>query len=236
MLYAQVMAGGLGKRMGNTERPKQFLTLAGKPIVIHTIEKFTLSSEFKAIIVSTHPQWLQYMQDIVNKYISDSRVVVIDGGAERNDTVINAINYIESNFGVQPDDVLMMHDAVRPFITRTIIKDNIEAANTYKAVDTVIAATDTIVKAENEKVSEIPVRELMYQGQTPQTVNISEFKKIFNELSEDQKNILSDSAKVMLLGGHDVGIVKGAVGNFKITTPYDLKIAEIIAQESIDVQ
>lgn len=217
MLYAQVMAGGLGKIMGNTERPKQFLTLAGKPIVIHTIEKFTLSSEFKAIIVSTHPQWLQYMQDIVNKYISDSRVIVIDGGAERN-------------------DILMMHDAVRPFITRTIIKDNIEASNTYKAVDTVIAATDTIVKAENDKVSEIPVRELMYQGQTPQTVNISEFKKIFNELSEDQKSFLSDSAKVMLLGGHEVGIVKGAVGNFKITTPYDLKIAEIIAQENIDVQ
>ncbi|MFK8254823.1 IspD/TarI family cytidylyltransferase [Leuconostoc mesenteroides] len=236
MLYAQVMAGGLGKRMGNTERPKQFLEVADKPIVIHTIEKFTLSSEFEAIIVSTHPQWLQYMQDIVSRYISDSRVHVIDGGQERNDTVINAINFIESKFGIGQDDVLVMHDAVRPFVTRQIIKNNIDASRKYKAVDTVIGATDTIVKAEDGKISEIPVRSLMYQGQTPQTVNISEFKKIFVGLSEDQKNILSDSAKVMLLGGHEVGIVDGAVGNFKITTPYDLKIAEIIAQENIDVQ
>ena len=103
-------------------------------------------------------------------------------------------------------------------------------------MDTVIGATDTIVKAEDGKVTEIPVREVMYQGQTPQTVNISEFKKIFTDLSDEQKNILSDSAKVMLLGGHEVGIVDGAIGNFKITTPYDLKIAEIIAQENIDVQ
>lgn len=230
------MAGGLGKRMGNTERPKQFLLLAGKPIVIHTIEKFTLSQEFKKIIVSTHPQWLQYMKDIVAKYIVDPRVVVIDGGEERNDTVINAINFIEENDGVHADDVLMMHDAVRPFVTRQIIKNNIEAAQKYQAVDTVIGATDTIVKAEDGKVTEIPVREVMYQGQTPQTVNISEFKKIFTDLSDEQKNILSDSAKVMLLGGHEVGIVDGAIGNFKITTPYDLKIAEIIAQENIDVQ
>lgn len=236
MLYAQVMAGGLGTRMGNTERPKQFLELAGKPIVIHTIEKFILSNEFKAIVVSTHPQWLQYMKDIIKKYISDSRVYVIDGGEERNDTVINAINFIESTFGLANDDVLMMHDAVRPFITRQIIKNNIDASKKFKAIDTVIGATDTIVRAEDGKVSEIPVRNLMYQGQTPQTVNISEFKKIFSDLSNEQKNILSDSAKVMLLGGHEVGIVEGAVGNFKITTPYDLKIAEIIAQENIDVQ
>ena len=236
MIYAQVMAGGIGSRMGHTERPKQFLNLADKPIIIHTLEKFSLIAEFDKIIVSIHPKWMQYAKDLIAKYIDDQRIVVIEGGAERNDTVMGAINYIKDNFGLNADDVLVMHDAVRPFISRRIIMDNIEAAKVYKAVDTVIGATDTIVRAKDGMITDIPVRDEMYQGQTPQTVNITAFETQYNNMTEEERNILSDSAKVMLLAGHKVGIVAGDESNTKVTRPYDLRIANIIARENLDVQ
>lgn len=236
MIYAQVMAGGIGSRMGHTERPKQFLELAGKPIIIHTLEKFSLIPDFDKIIVSIHPKWIQYARDLFKKYLDDDRIVIIEGGAERNDTVMGAINYIEKNFGVTNEDILVMHDAVRPFVSRRIIADNIEAASTYKAVDTVIPATDTIVRAENDVVTEIPVRDLMYQGQTPQTVNIVAFSKYYDQMTEEDRKILSDSAKVMLLAGYEVAIVNGDESNIKVTRPYDLRIANILAKEGIDAQ
>lgn len=236
MIYAQVMAGGIGSRMGHTELPKQFLNLADKPIIIHTLEKFSLASEFDKIIVSVHPQWMQYARDLFAKYLDDERIVVIPGGAERNDTVMGAINYVEETFGLNEDDVLVMHDAVRPFISRRILKDNIEAATKYTAVDTVIGATDTIVRAIDGEIVEIPVRDEMYQGQTPQTVNIKAFQHQYNQMTDEERIILSDSIKVMLLAGHKVGIVEGDESNIKITRPYDLRIANIIAQENLDVK
>lgn len=235
MIYAQVMAGGIGSRMGHTERPKQFLDLAGRPIIIHTLEKFALIPDFKKIVVSIHPQWVQYGKDLIAQYIDDDRIVVIEGGAERNDTVMGAINYIHDQFGANEDDILVMHDAVRPFVTRHIIMENIRLAESYKAVDTAIGATDTIVKVENDEVSEIPVRSFMYQGQTPQTVNIPAFEAQYEHMTDEERRALSDSAKVMLLAGHKVGIVDGDESNMKITRPYDLRLANAIAKEDDDV-
>lgn len=236
MIYAQIMAGGIGSRMGHTERPKQFLTLANKPVIIHTLEKFSLIPDFEKIIVSIHPKWVQYAKDLIANTIKDPRIIVIEGGAERNDTVMKAIQYVSENFGITNDDVLVMHDAVRPFVTRRIIMDNINTSKKFKAVDTVVPATDTIVRAKDGMITEIPVRDQMYQGQTPQTINIMAFSDFYGQMTDGQRKTLSDSAKVMLLAGHEVGVVLGEESNIKITRPYDLHISDIIARENLDVQ
>lgn len=236
MIYAQIMAGGIGSRMGHTERPKQFLNLAEKPIIIHTLEKFSLIPDFEKIIVSIHPKWVQYAKDLIASTIKDPRIVVIEGGAERNDTVMKAIQYISENCETSDEDVLVMHDAVRPFVTRRIIMDNIAKSKEYAAVDTVVSATDTIVRAKEGIITDIPVRDEMYQGQTPQTINILAFSNFYKKMSEEQRQTLSDSAKVMLLAGYKVGIVQGEESNMKITRPYDLRISDIIARENMDVQ
>lgn len=229
MIYAQIMAGGTGKRMGNTPLPKQFLSLGDKPVIVHTVEKFILSDRFDLIFVSTPEAWLDYTAEIFEKYnVSDSRLRIIAGGAERNDTLMNAIKYIKENNGLNQDDVILVHDAVRPFITKRIIDDNLDAMETYKAVDTVVPAFDTIVRANEGEILEIPIRDEMYQGQTPQTFNIQVFLDSYGKLTEEEKAILSDSAKIVLLAGEKVGIVQGEVSNMKITTPYDLKIANAI--------
>ncbi|MDU5682189.1 MAG: D-ribitol-5-phosphate cytidylyltransferase, partial [Peptostreptococcus sp.] len=174
MKYAGILAGGIGSRMGNVPLPKQFLKLDSKPILIHTIEKFILINEFEKIIIATPQKWLSHTKDILTKHnIQDDRVEVIEGGNDRNETIMNIIEHIEKLNKVTEEDVIVTHDAVRPFLTHRIIKENIEYALEYGAVDTVIKAVDTIVTTENqETIDSIPYREKMYQGQTPQSFKI----------------------------------------------------------------
>ncbi|MCB5952927.1 2-C-methyl-D-erythritol 4-phosphate cytidylyltransferase [Enterococcus sp. BWT-B8] len=233
MYFAQIMAAGSGKRMGNTTMPKQFLLLGDKPIIIHTLEKFILNPDFEKIIISCSESWIQYTQDLIKKYIGsdDPRIVVIEGGEERNDTLNKAIEYIETEYTITDKDVLLIHDAVRPFITKRIISDNLAATENYTAVDTGIPAFDTIVQVRQDIISDIPNRDEMYQGQTPQTFNIKVLKRSYSLLTEEQKNILSDSCKICLLAGEKVKMVDGELFNIKITAPYDLKIANALLEE-----
>ncbi|AGY45236.1 2-C-methyl-D-erythritol 4-phosphate cytidylyltransferase [Lactococcus lactis subsp. lactis] len=231
MIIAQIMAGGIGKRMGNVPLPKQFLMLGSKPIIIHTVEKFILHKSFEFILISVPEDWISYMEDILNKYnIEDERIRVICGGKERNDTLDNALKYIENEGNFTGEDCLITHDAVRPFVTRRIIEENIKALKNFDAVDTVIPATDTIVEGSNGYISNIPIRDLMYQGQTPQSFKITSLRESLEKLKISERQKLSDSAKIMLLDGKKVKMVAGDISNIKITTPYDLTIANAILE------
>ncbi|ECJ9746468.1 2-C-methyl-D-erythritol 4-phosphate cytidylyltransferase [Listeria monocytogenes] len=234
MIYAQILAGGKGTRMGNVSMPKQFLPLNGKPIIVHTVEKFILNTRFDKILISSPKEWMNHAEDNIKKYISDDRIVVIEGGEDRNETIMNGIRFVEKTYGLTDDDIIVTHDAVRPFLTHRIIEENIDAALETGAVDTVIEALDTIVESSNhEVITDIPVRDHMYQGQTPQSFNM---KKVFNHyqnLTPEKKQILTDACKICLLAGDDVQLVKGEIFNIKITTPYDLKVANAIIQERI---
>lgn len=227
MIYAEILAGGKGTRMGNTEMPKQFLMLGNKPIFIHTIEQFILNRRIEKVLICCPEQWMAYTRDTIKKYIADSsKVVVVSGGASRNDTILNGIAYIEENFGLNDDDIILTHDAVRPFLTQRIIDDNIDGAIKYGAVDTVVEAFDTIVHSVDGKIiTDIPVRSEMYQGQTPQSFNIKLLLEFFASLTDDEKEILTDACKALVIKGTDVHLVRGEVYNMKITTQHDLKVA-----------
>lgn len=237
MNYAGILAGGIGSRMGNVPLPKQFLELDGKPIIIHTVEKFILMQEFDKIIIATPEKWISHTNNILEKYhIEDPRIVVVKGGGDRNATIMNIIQFIEENNGLTDDDIIVTHDAVRPFLTYRIIKENIEYAKTNRAVDTVISATDTIVTSRDDNnIDSIPVRGEMYQGQTPQSFNINELKKCYYDLTEERKEILTDACKIMIESGRPVKMVKGELYNIKVTTPYDLKVANAIIKGGIAV-
>ena len=232
MIYAQILAGGIGTRMGNTDMPKQFLMLGTKPIIIHTLEQFLMCSKFSKILVACPKDWVSYMEDLLKKYIPDSNVIVIEGGSTRNETIMNGCRYIVENFGLSNEDVIVTHDAVRPFLTPRIIEDNIKGMESYDAVDTVIPATDTIVESKNgEIISDIPNRAFLYQGQTPQSFNIKKLMDVYNSLSEDEKSILTDACKIFSMKKKKVKIVRGETYNIKITDIHDLKIANAILIE-----
>lgn len=230
MVFAVICAGGIGSRMGNAEKPKQYLNVGGKPIILHTIEKFVVNEEFEKIIVLVPESWISYTKDIINKHLKGvEKVEVMAGGSDRNSTIMNAINYIEEKFGLDDDTIIVTHDAVRPFVTHRIIMDNIKAAVKVGACDTVIPATDTIVESiDGEKISSIPDRSKVYQGQTPQSFRAKRLKELYLSLTAEEKAILTDAAKIYLLKGEAVHLVSGEVFNIKITYPYDLTVAETL--------
>ena len=166
MIFGAVLAGGIGSRMGNVEKPKQYLNIAGKPIIIHTLEKFYVNDKFEKIIVLCPNQWVNHTENLIKKYIGENdKIVVISGGSTRNETIMNAIKFIEAEGNLNDDTIIVTHDSVRPFVTGRIIKENIEFAKQYGACDTVVPATDTIVEAnDNTVISSIPDRSKMYQG------------------------------------------------------------------------
>ncbi|MBQ5852327.1 MAG: 2-C-methyl-D-erythritol 4-phosphate cytidylyltransferase [Lachnospiraceae bacterium] len=231
MIFAGILAGGIGSRMNIADMPKQFLPLMGKPIIIHTIEKFLICDKIDYVYVGVHKEWITHMNDIVEKYLSPfkDKVILTKGGQDRNDTIINIISEIESRHSICDEDIILTHDGVRPFITRRIIEENIIAAKEHGACDTVIPATDTIVISEDGGIiSHVPERKQMYQGQTPQSFKISLLKKTYNEITQDEKSILTDACKALVIKAVPVAIVLGDVSNIKITTMTDLKIAEYL--------
>lgn len=234
MNFGVILAGGVGSRMG-ADKPKQFLEIGGKPIIVHTVEKFALYKDLEKIIVLTPEEWIEYTKDVLKKHLDNmNKVVVIQGGKVRNETIMNSVRYIEENYGLAEDTIIVTHDAVRPFLTGRIIDDNINAALKYGACDTVVPATDTIVQSlDNDIISDIPDRSKLYQGQTPQSFRAKELKETYEALTDEEKNILTDAAKIYVMKGKNVRLVKGEAFNIKVTYPYDLTVAETLLKGGI---
>ena len=236
MVYGVVLAGGVGSRMGG-DKPKQYLSVKGKPIIIYTIEKFFSVPDFEKVIVLCPKQWVEHTKNLIEKYIAPAkeRVAVIEGGDTRNETIMNAIRFIEKEGKLDDETIIVTHDSVRPFVTHRIIKENIAAAKKFGACDTVMPATDTIVEAlDNTVISDIPDRSKMYQGQTPQSFNALKLKRMYDSLTEEEKNILTDAAKIFVIKGEKVALVEGETYNVKITYPYDLRVARSLLEDQED--
>ncbi|MBJ6746083.1 2-C-methyl-D-erythritol 4-phosphate cytidylyltransferase [Streptococcus sp. 121] len=235
MIYAGILAGGKGTRMGVQDLPKQFLDLGNRPILIHTIEKFLLVNEIEEVVVGVHPDWVTYAEDLINKYLDGSkdRIRIVPGGADRNMTIEQIIRAIESVHSLTEDDVIITHDSVRPFISFRSIQENITKIETSDAVDTVVEATDTIVQSmDKEIISQIPERQYLYQGQTPQTFRMKSFLSLYEELTNSEREQLTDACKIFVLKGKKVSLAQGDYSNIKITTVVDLKIARSMIEDN----
>ena len=220
MTFAAVLAGGIGSRMG-AEMPKQYLEVGGKPILVRSVEQFACREDMACVLVLTPEDWVSYTRDLLLQYgmgTGDVPVTVLTGGATRNDTLRNAIDYLEKHFEL---------GEVRPFLTQQMIDDNIAAVEEYGACGTCIPATDTIVVSEDGTViSDIPDRSRLHQMQTPQSFRPLKLKELMDSLTPEEEAVLTDGCKIYLLKGEPVAMVPGAVTNIKITYPSDLAFAE----------
>ena len=235
MVYAGILSGGIGTRMQRADMPKQFLELGDKPILIHTIDPFMVNPSIDEIIVALPRPWISYTIDLIRKhYPNPKKIHMIAGGETRNETLMCILDDIEQRNGIGDNDVIISHDAIRPFVSDRIINDNIEAVLQYGAVDTVIPAFDTIVEsADGVTIQNIPIRSRMYQGQTPQSFHINTLRKVYAQLTEDEVDSLTDAAKIFVLKGKPVHMVIGDSSNMKITTPYDLKMANALLKNGM---
>lgn len=230
-VFAAVLAGGSGTRMGNADKPKQFWDLGGRPVIVHTVEKFCLTGEFQSVLVMVPEVWIGQTRDILARHIPQfmDNILVEAGGAERHDTVERALACIAERFGIDEDTIVVTHDAVRPFVTYRIISENIEAAREHGACDTVVPATDTIVcSADGVVIDQIPDRREYYQGQTPQSFRAALLQSLYAELTSDERATLTDACKIAVLKGHPVALVRGDECNMKITFASDMRIARAL--------
>ena len=235
MIYAGILAGGTGSRMGITDMPKQFLDLGGRPILIHTVEKFLLVNEIQKIVLGIQSDWVTYTEDLVDKYLASykERILVVEGGSDRNSTIENIILAIDEVQPLTEEDIIVTHDSVRPFVSLKTIQENIELAKSHDVVDTVVEATDTIVQSlDNTFITDIPERQYLYQGQTPQTFKMKDFLALYHDLSDQQKEVLTDACKIFVINGKKVALAKGEYSNIKITTITDLKIARGMIEDN----
>lgn len=236
MIFAAILAGGTGTRMDLDNMPKQFLPLAEKPILIHTLEKFCLCARFDALFIGVHKDWLAHTQELLEKYrLTSFPVHVLAGGETRNDTIVNILDAIETEYGVSGDHLVVTHDSVRPFVKLSTLEANIDAALEYGACDTVIPATDTIVRSNEDRSSiyKIPERSRMYQGQTPQSFGVTLFRESLAKLDAETKERLTDACKVLVETGNEVRLVEGDVTNIKLTTIMDYKVAQAMIESGV---
>lgn len=229
MVYAALAAGGIGLRMGY-EMPKQFICINNKPIIIHTIERFLSCRSVDFVYIGINNDWLDYTKQLLQEFFpNNNSICAVAGGEDRHSTVLNIIEYINEAKGITECDIIITHDAVRPFINEEIIKANIEAAKQYGACGTFISAVDTMAVSQNgECLSHIPDRNTIYHVQTPQSFNIKKLKECYSSLSRQELSLLTDICGVVMQTGTKVKMLKGLTQNIKITTPHDLELAKLI--------
>ena len=217
--YVIMVAGGKGLRMGS-DIPKQFLPIGGKPVLMRTIERFREYSEDLQIILVLPKAQQDYWKKLCKEYHFEVEYLLANGGETRFHSVQNGLALI-------PDDaegVVGVHDGVRPFPSVEVIRNCYEAARTAKAVIPVIPVVETVRHIEGEGSVTVPRGDYRLV-QTPQTFDIQLLKAANRQPYNDG---FTDDASVVESFGHQITLVEGNRENIKITTPYDMKIAEVL--------
>lgn len=225
-----ILAGGIGSRMKSPELPKQYLKIDNEPIIIKTVKNFEDFGSFRAGVICCPVDWVEYTKALLFEYgISSESVFVIPGGKNRNTSVKNGCRFFTENFNFTDSDVILTHDAVRPFINKKIIKDNINAVNEFGAANTVMPVYDSVIRsATGDYFTEHLKRSELFRVQTPQSFRLFELNSLINSLSENELEIYTDVASIFADRGYRVRLVEGSDYNIKITTPFDLAVAKSI--------
>ncbi len=210
-----IIAGGQGKRM-QSDLPKQFLELKGKPILMHTVEKFQAFAD--AVYLVLPKEHFELWHALVQKYAFNTPVNLVEGGAERFFSVKNALSHLADN------ELVLIHDAVRPLVSDKVIQNVIAAISENEGVVPVVTLKDSLRKLGNTHST--PVNRSDYRlVQTPQGFNTTSLKKAYNT---DFQTFFTDDASVFEQAGFSVRLVDGHLNNIKITTPEDLILAEAL--------
>lgn len=227
MICAAMLAGGVGSRL-KQGKPKQFVNINNKPILVHSVETFLNVDELDKIIVSSPKECIDKTKNLMEEYFpQNDRIVVIEGGKTRNDTILNSIYYMKDQ-NCEDDSILVTHDASRIFVSEKLIEDSIKYAIEVGAASAVIPATDVIFESkEDGKLTDVPLRKYLCHAQTPQSFNIDKFLEIYEDLSDEEISKLDEAMVLFHLRNADIKLFPGDQGNFKITRPFDIIMAEL---------
>jgi len=222
-VVAIIVAAGRGKRTGHSTK-KQFLSVGSKPILAYTLDVFDSIDRVDKIILVIPRGWKRYCQkEIIEKYGYRKEIEVISGGARRQDSVACGLALVSSDY-----EIVIIHDGVRPFVSRKMIVESIAKARKFRACVVAVPVTDTVKMVNREGVIERTLpREHLWRVQTPQTFQLSLIKKAYAKALKD-KFYGTDDAQLVERMNKPVKVISGDYRNMKITTREDLILAETL--------
>ena len=220
MNVAIIFAGGTGQRMNTKTKPKQFLELHGKPIIIYTLEHFDQHERIDAIIVVCVSDWIDYCQSLVDKFNIKKVKAIIPGGETG---MLSRFEGVKKAAELYPlDTICLLHDGVRPMIDHDTISRNIATVEKHGSAVTVAPAVETIaIKGIENKVGEIIDRSKCQMAKAPQSFRLGELLTAHKNAIDSGMTDCIDTAYLMQLSGRDLYTVEGSNENIKITTPTD---------------
>ncbi len=238
MNIALIFAGGAGRRMHSSGTPKQFLELAGKTIIVRTLEHFENHPEIDAICVVCIEGWIDHLKNLLEKHEFKKVAIIVPGGADGQESIRKGLYAIGDSFGEKDDTIVLVHDGVRPLINAKVITDNIASVKKYGSAITVAPATETIVRinAEN-KLTDVIERSDCYLARAPQSFYLKDVLAAHAQALEDKvASKMVDTASLMTYYGKELAVVEGPVENIKVTTPADFYTCRAYIQQSEDSQ
>lgn len=220
MNIAVIFAGGSGLRMHTKSRPKQFLELNGKPIIIYTLELFDNHPEIDAIVVACIASWIPFLEKMLRKFEISKVVKVVPGGETGQDSIYRGLCAAEEIANGEECNVLI-HDGVRPLITEETITDNINMVRETGSCITCVPATETFVVSQPNGSMEIPSRKDSLIARAPQSFRLKDILEAHRKAIAAKRHDFIDSCTMMSHYGHSLSTIIGPMENIKITTPTD---------------
>ena len=222
MVTALIFAGGTGQRMNTRSKPKQFLELHGKPVIVYTIEHFQYHPEVDNIVVVCLENWIDELKGLLKKYGLSKVTKIVHGGETGHDSIYNGLKAMEGES--RADDIVLIHDGVRPLITENLISQNIETVKKYGNAITVEAARESVLQStDGINVDVVPDRDMMYVAKAPQSFYYADIMKMYNKAKENGHRSI-DSAHLLSMYNMPMHIIHSEKNNIKITEPADFYI------------
>ena len=219
MTNALIFAGGVGNRMNTVAKPKQFLQLYGKEIIIHTLENFKNNPLIDSIVVVCKDNWIDFLKKLLKKFDIDKVRWIVPGGETGQLSIFNGLCELEKH--VEKNSIILVHDGVRPFVSDKLINDCIDSVKQFGSAVTVVPAIETIVTLDGGEIKTITDRSKCYHAKAPQCFYLGELLECHRKAMEEGITNMIDSASMMKHYGHSLHTVSGDYDNIKITTPTD---------------
>ncbi len=232
MNFAVIFAGGVGQRMNTASLPKQFLKVHDKEIIVHTIEHFQNNDNIDGIVVVCVENYIDLMQSLKQKYSLSKVLEIVAGGRLGQESIYNGLQtvkkYIRSD-----NDIVLIHDGVRPLIDSATIDKNIECVKAHGACVTVAKSIETILTiGDSGNIDELLDRSKCYLGRAPQSFYFKDIYDCHLKANEMGKHDFIDSATLSQYFGHKIYVVEGPTYNIKVTTPLDFYMFKAILDSS----
>lgn len=222
-----IFAGGVGKRMGEADLPKQFMEIAKKPIIVHTLEVFEKCNEVDAVVIASLEDWIPHLEELIRKYNIKKVKKIVPGGETGQMSIFAGLKAAHELF--PEDSIAIIHDGVRPFVTEELIRENIKSVKEHGSSISCVPATETLLIVNSDKkVEEVPKRDLALMAKAPQCFLLKDIYAAHLKAQEEGEFNAIDSCTLMYRYHKDLAVVMTDYDNIKITTPKDIALGESI--------